>query len=79
MDLNELMKQLNKEFGNTFVSYGIQYPEIQQIPFSSPRLNYMTYGGMPLGRLVEFSGPEGGGKTTTSLDLIKKCTEIIAG
>ena len=30
----------------------------------------MTYGGLPLGRIVEFSGAEGSGKTTTTLDII---------
>ena len=41
-----------------------------RIPFTSPRMNYCTYGGIPTGRLVEFSGEEHGGKTTTALDLV---------
>ena len=41
-----------------------------RIPFSSPRMNYCTFGGIPLGKLVEFYGEEHGGKTTSALDIV---------
>ena len=31
----------------------------------------MTFGGLPRGHLIEFSGPEGSGKTTTAVDIMK--------
>ncbi|GAG21184.1 unnamed protein product, partial [marine sediment metagenome] len=37
---------------------------------SSPRINYLLYGGLPKNRLIEFSGDEGAGKTTAALDII---------
>ena len=43
--------------------------EIPKIPFSSPLLNWMLYGGIPRGRVVEFHGEESGGKSTSALDL----------
>ena len=67
--LSDLIKNLNSEHsGNLFSTGEITY-NIERIPFSSPRANYMTYGGIPLGRIVEFAGEESGGKTTTALDI----------
>lgn len=43
--------------------------EIPKIPFSSPLLNWATYGGIPRGRIIEFLGEEGSGKSTTSQDI----------
>ena len=69
-NVNEIMKSLNKKFGDDFIHRGIAKFDYQRIPFTSPRLNYMTYGGLPMGKLIEFYGENGGGKTTTSLDII---------
>lgn len=68
-EFDNVVKNLNKKFGN-IVSYGVQQKEYDKIPFTSPRLNYMTYGGLPIGKIYEFSGPESSGKTSTALDLI---------
>lgn len=40
-----------------------------KIPFSSPELNYITYGGIPRGKISMFYGPPGGGKSSTSIDI----------
>jgi len=42
---------------------------LPKIPFSSPLLNYATYGGVPRGRVIEFHGAPGGGKSTTAIDV----------
>lgn len=42
-----------------------------KIPFSSPLLNYATYGGIPRNAMTEFFGQEGGGKSTTAVDICK--------
>jgi len=65
-----LMKDLNKKYGD-IASYGVKKTEYDKIPFTSPRLNYMCFGGLPTGRIYEFAGPEGSGKTTTAMDIIK--------
>ena len=49
---------------------------IPKIPFSSPLLNWLTYGGVPRGRIVEFHGEEGGGKSTTSIDVCYNALKI---
>lgn len=42
-----------------------------KIPFSSPLMNYCTYGGVPRNKVTEFFGQEGGGKSTTAVDICK--------
>lgn len=69
--LDDIIKDVNKKFKSNLLNTGVVFSEVPRIPFSSPRLNYMLYGGIPVGRLIEFSGEEGGGKTTTALDLVK--------
>lgn len=50
--------------------------EIPKIPFSSPLLNWLTYGGIPRGRIVEFFGEEGGGKSTSAQDVCYQAKKI---
>lgn len=70
--LDDVMKDFNKRFKSEgeLVHIGLADYNYERIPFTSPRLNYMTYGGLPVGRLVEFYGEEHGGKTTTALDIV---------
>lgn len=69
-ELEVIIKKVNKEMGSEVISYGVNTPNIPRIPMSSPRLNYMLYGGVPMNKVIEFCGTEGGGKTTTALDLV---------
>ena len=71
MSLESIIKEINKKYDFTMVTKGIKEDHVTKVPFSSPRLNYMLYGGLPVGRIVEFSGAEGSGKTTTALDAVK--------
>lgn len=70
LTLSELIKDINKEAGSTVIVDGVQHYDYERIPFTSPRMNYCTFGGIPEGRLTEFYGPEHGGKTTTLCDVI---------
>ena len=70
LELDDIIKKINKNFKQEIVSTGLEFEPCERIPFSSPRLNYLLYGGLPIGRLVEFSGDEGSGKTTTALDIV---------
>lgn len=47
-----------------------------KLPFSSPLMNWATYGGIPRNKITEFCGEPGGGKTTTSVDICKNAVEI---
>ena len=68
--LEDLMKDFNKRFKEDLVHYGVPEYNYKRLPFTSPRLNYMTFGGLPEGKLIEFYGEEHGGKTTTALDIV---------
>lgn len=68
--MDALMKDLNKSAKEEILAKGLSTYNYQKIPFTSPRMNYCTYGGIPVGKLIEFYGEEHGGKTTTALDIV---------
>ena len=49
--IDELCKNFNKKYKETLIQKGLSEYNYQRIPFSSPRLNYMTFGGIPIGKL----------------------------
>jgi len=68
--LDDVIKDMNKKAKEDVVSTGLPSYDCNRIPFTSPRMNYCTFGGLPIGKLTEFFGEEHGGKTTTALDII---------
>lgn len=68
--LEELIKNMNKRAKESIVTTGLTEYNYKRIPFTSPRMNYCTFGGLPIGKLIEFFGEEHGGKTTTALDIV---------
>lgn len=74
--LDVLIKDFNKDFKEEIAFKGIPIRNLPLIPFSSIRVNYMTYGGIPRGRIIEFAGEEGGGKTTTALDIVANAQKL---
>lgn len=71
-----LFSQYNKEYKTELFTKGVVIHKCECIPFSSPRANYMLYGGIPRGRLVEFAGEENGGKTTTAFDIVGNAQKL---
>lgn len=68
--LMDWMQKVNKQYGTEIVQLGVENKDLDLIPFTSPRLTYMSYGGVPLGRFVEFYGEESSGKSCLCLDLM---------
>ncbi len=68
--LLDWMKKVNKTYGSEIVELNVAEKDLDLIPFTSPRLNYMSYGGVPRGRITEFYGEESSGKSTLCLDLM---------
>lgn len=68
--LDELCKQLNKNAKEEIITLGLNGFNYRRIPFTSPRMNYCTFGGIPVGKITEFYGEEHGGKTTSALDIV---------
>lgn len=71
MSLADVLNKVNKEFKKELAIKGIGECKVNRIPFTSPRLNYETYGGIPRGRISMFAGKESSGKSTTALDIVK--------
>lgn len=74
--LDSLIKEFNRRSKDEIAFKGLPHLKVKKIPFSSPRANYMLYGGIPRNRIIEFSGDEGSGKTTSALDLVGQAQRI---
>ena len=74
--LEILVNQINKQFKEDIASRGIPVRHFERIPFTSPLANYMVYGGIPRGRIIEFAGEENSGKTTTALDVVANAQKL---
>lgn len=75
MSYKDLLNKKAKEWGCPDMMDSVK-DNIPKIPFSSPLLNWATYGGVPRGRIVEFHGEESGGKSTTAIDICKNAVSI---
>lgn len=65
--LNEVLKSISKKYGDTVVKIGVDDLTVDGvISLGSPSADFCLYGGIPEGRITEFSGAEGSGKTTTA-------------
>lgn len=65
--LDSVLKDISKKYGENVVKEGVESLEIDGVlPLGSPRADFALYGGIPEGRVTEFSGAEGSGKTTTA-------------
>lgn len=66
-DLRTSLKDIQKRFGESVVKVGVEDLSIDGIlSLGSPSFDFCVYGGVPEGRIVELSGAEGSGKTTTA-------------
>lgn len=74
--VDELFAKINKKAGYQLASSGVSWEPMECIPFTSLRLQYLTYGGIRLGTITEFSGAESGGKTTTALDIVANAQRL---
>lgn len=65
--LKSVLKQISKKYGDNIAKIGADALEVDGVlSLGSPMVDYCLYGGIPEGRIVEFSGAEGSGKTTTA-------------
>jgi recombination protein RecA len=65
--LSDVLKNVSKKFGENVVKIGVDDLSVDGVlSLGSPTFDFCLYGGIPEGRIVEFSGAEGSGKTTTA-------------
>lgn len=72
----DIINKKKKEWHCDSLMDGARAVRGAKIPFSSPLMNWCTYGGIPRNRISEFFGGEGSGKTTTAVDICKHAIEI---
>lgn len=72
----DLIKAKAKAWGAPDMMEGAQKSRGKKLPFSSPLLNWQTYGGIPRDKITEFFGNPGAGKSTTSIDICKNSIEV---
>ena len=70
-EIKELINKINKEYGKDKIKHGDDFPEIERIKTGSLELDYITGGGIPIGRWTRFYGAAGSGKS-------KVCYKVIA-
>lgn len=71
MTYKELIKKKEKEWDCPDLMDRVKQEREGKIPFSSPLMNWSTYGGVPKCRISEFFGEPGSGKSTTAIDVCK--------
>lgn len=69
-EIDDLVASVNKKYKTNIVRKASELKSVEFIPYTSPKLNYLTRGGVPVGRMIEFVGLPQSGKTTTTLDIL---------
>ena len=75
-EIDNLIAEVNKKYKTEIIRKASDIKSIEFIPYTSPQMNYLTRGGVPVGRMIELVGLPQSGKTTTALDIIanyQKC------
>lgn len=67
MTLSDVLRSVERSYGKDSVQDGIELKDVERLALPMRDLNRVLYGGLPFGRLIEFSGAEHSGKTTTAL------------
>ena len=65
--LKDVANAINKKVGRKLVFTGDEIPQVYKVPFEEPTLDFVSDGGIPLGRFTEFLGAEHSGKTRAAL------------
>lgn len=74
--LDKLFSDFNKACKSEVFTMGNVIHTCERIPFTSPDANRILHGGIPRGRVIEFFGAEGSGKTTTALDVVANAQRV---
>lgn len=67
LTLTDVLKSISKKFGDKVAKVGVD--ELQSggtLSLGSPSFDFCLYNSFPVGKIVEFSGRESSGKTTTA-------------
>lgn len=76
MSYADIIKKRQKDWNCPDLVNNIYKVHGTRIPFSSPLMNWFTYGGVPRNKITEFHGDFGSGKSTTSLDICNNAVKL---
>ena len=76
MSYADIIESAKKEWKCDGLMDGSRAKRGGKIPFTSPLLTWATYGGVPRDCITEFFGENGGGKTSTCVDVCKNAVEL---
>lgn len=76
MSYADIIKRKQKEWDCKSLMNAVFEVQGERIPFSSPLMNWFTYGGVPRNRIMEIFGDEGSGKSTVCQDICQNAAEI---
>ena len=76
MSFADIIKKKKKDWNCDSLMDGAHASRGKKLPFSSPLMNWCTYGGIPRDKITEFFGEPNGGKTTTAVDICKNSIDI---
>ena len=72
----DILEKRKKDWGYSGLMDGANAERGGKIPFSSPLMNWCTYGGVPRDKLTEFYGEPGSGKSTSCIDICKNSISL---
>lgn len=73
---DDIIKKKSKEWNAEHLMDGARMSSGDKLPFSSPLMNWSTYGGIPRNKISEFFGAPGAGKSTSAVDICKNAYPI---
>lgn len=73
---SDIIKKCEKDWACPDLMESVNKASGRKIPFSSPSLNWATYGGVPRNAITEFYGEPNGGKSTTAIDVCKNALDL---
>lgn len=76
MSYADIIKKKAKEWHSEDMMSQALSSKNRKLAFSSPLLNYATYGGIPRGAITEFFGDPGGGKSSSAIDICKNAVQV---
>ena len=70
--VSNVMRELNSHYGKELVRTGENIHSIHKVPFDEPTLDWVSDGGIPIGRITEFLGDTHSGKTRNALRAMRQ-------
>lgn len=72
----DIIKKKKKDWNCETLMDGAKAVRGAKLPFSSPLMNWCTYGGIPRNKITEFFGEPNGGKSSSAVDICKNAISI---